>query len=370
MTSPALLQVAVGGDHPYSITIGAGAQADGAALASHVRGRHVLLVSDSEVAPRYLDAVRHTLLAARPDLILAEHVLAAGEASKTLAEFGSVIEALAALGATRDACVFALGGGVVGDLAGFAAACWMRGIDCVQLPTTLLAMVDSSVGGKTAVDIPAGKNLVGAFHPPRAVIADTRVLATLPPRELRAGLAEVVKYGALGDAVFFEWLQQHAEALAAGEDAVIAEAIARSCRHKAAIVERDPFEKGERALLNLGHTFGHAIETEQGYSAPGRDALNHGEAVAVGMVLAARLSTHLGLADDADRVRLQALLEQLGLPVAIPAGLDPQALLGRMRLDKKNVAGRLRLVLWRGMGRAEVVPDVDEAAVLKVLSAG
>lgn len=368
MTSPALLQVAVGGDRPYSITIGAGAQADGTALASHVRGRHVLLLSDSEVAPRYLAAVKQTLLAARPDLIVGEHVLAAGEASKTLAEFGRAIEALAALGATRDACVFALGGGVVGDLAGFAAACWMRGVDCVQLPTTLLAMVDSSVGGKTAVDIPAGKNLVGAFHPPRAVIADTRVLATLPPRELRAGLAEVVKYGALGDAVFFEWLQQHADALLAGEDAVLSEAIARSCRHKAAIVERDPFEKGERALLNLGHTFGHAIETEQGYSAPGRDALNHGEAVAVGMVLAAKLSTDLGLADDADRARLQALLERLGLPVAIPAGLDPQALLGRMRLDKKNVAGRLRLVLWRGMGRAEVVPDVDEAAVLKVLS--
>lgn len=370
MTSPALLQVAVGGDRPYTITIGAGAQADGAALASHVRGRHVLLLSDSEVAPRYLDAVKQTLLAARPDLIVGEHVLAAGEASKTLAEFGRAIEALAALGATRDACVFALGGGVVGDLAGFAAACWMRGVDCVQLPTTLLAMVDSSVGGKTAVDIPAGKNLVGAFHPPRAVIADTRVLATLPPRELRAGLAEVVKYGALGDAVFFEWLQQHADALIAGEDNVLSEAIARSCRHKAAIVERDPFEKGERALLNLGHTFGHAIETEQGYSAPGRDALNHGEAVAVGMVLAAKLSTDLGLAEDADRVRLQALLEKLQLPVAIPAGLDPQALLGRMRLDKKNVAGRLRLVLWRGMGRAEVVPDVDEAAVLKVLGAG
>ena len=161
-----------------SITIGAGALADGAALAAHVRGRHVLLLSDSEVAPRYLAPVKQALLAARPDLIVGEHVLAAGEASKTLAEFGRAIEALAALGATRDACVFALGGGVVGDLAGFAAACWMRGVDCVQLPTTLLAMVDSSVGGKTAVDIPAGKNLVGAFHPPRAVIADTRVLAT------------------------------------------------------------------------------------------------------------------------------------------------------------------------------------------------
>lgn len=370
MSSPSPLQVAVSGDRPYAITIAAGALTDASLLAAHVRGRHVLLVSDSEVAPQYLPTLKQSLLSARADLIVGEHVFAAGETSKTLDEFGSVIRSLAALGATRDACVFALGGGVVGDLAGFAAACWMRGVDCVQVPTTLLAMVDSSVGGKTAVDIPAGKNLVGAFHPPRAVIADTRVLATLPARELHAGLAEVVKYGALGDAAFFEWLHQHAAALAAAEPHAIAEAIARSCRHKAAIVERDPFEKGERALLNLGHTFGHAIETEQGYAAPGRDALNHGEAVAVGMVLAARLSTQLGLAGDADRARLQALLEQLGLPVRIPAGLDPQALLGRMRLDKKNVAGRLRLVLWRGIGRAEVVPDVDEAAVLEVLAAG
>jgi len=365
-----LLQVTVAGDLPYTITIGAGALADGTALAAPIRGRHVLLVSDSEVAPRYLAQVRATLLAARPDLLIGEHVLAAGEASKTLSELGQVIDALAVLGATRDACVYALGGGVVGDLAGFAAACWMRGVDCVQLPTSLLAMVDSSVGGKTAVDIPAGKNLVGAFHPPRAVFADTRVLASLPARELRAGLAEVVKYGALGDAAFFAWLEAQAEALLAGDTPVLAEAIARSCAHKAAIVARDPLEKGERALLNLGHTFGHAIETEQGYSAPGRDALNHGEAVAVGMVLAARLSTALGRAPAADAERLQALLQRLGLPVHIPAGLPPQALLARMRLDKKNVAGRLRLVLWQGVGRAEVVPGVDEAAVLEVLASG
>jgi len=370
MTPTSPLQVAVGGAQPYSIAIGPGLLGQGAALADHVRGRHVLLVSDSEVAPRYLDALRTCLLAVRPDLQIGAYVLEAGEASKTLQEFGNVIQALAALGATRDACVFALGGGVVGDLGGFAAACWMRGVDCVQLPTSLLAMVDSSVGGKTAVDIPAGKNLVGAFHPPRAVFADTAVLATLPPRELRAGLAEVVKYGALGDAAFLAWLEQQADALLAGDQAALAEAIARSCTHKAAIVERDPLEKGERALLNLGHTFGHAIETEQGYSAPGREALNHGEAVAVGMVLAAALSTRLGLADAADAQRLQQLLLRLQLPVRIPAGLDPQALLARMRLDKKNVAGQLRLVLWRGVGRAEVISGVDEADVLAVLAAG
>ncbi|HHW4681498.1 MAG TPA: 3-dehydroquinate synthase family protein, partial [Xylella taiwanensis] len=219
-----------------------------------------------------------------------------GETSKTLENFGAAITALAELGATRDACVFALGGGVVGDLAGFTAACWMRGIDYVQVPTTLLAMVDSSVGGKTAVDIPQGKNMVGAFHPPRAVIADTNTLATLPPRELRAGLSEVIKYGAIRDPVFFRWLQTEREALLARAPATLAQAIARSCEHKADIVGRDPLEKGERVLLNLGHTFGHAIETEQGYSTQGSNNLNHGEAVAVGMVLAARLSTALGLA--------------------------------------------------------------------------
>lgn len=362
--------VAVSGDTPYTIHIGPGLLGQGELLARHVRGRHVLLLSDSSVAPLYLAGVKSALLAVRPDLLIGELVLPAGEASKTLAHFGDAITALAALGATRDACVMALGGGVAGDLAGFAAACWMRGVDCVQLPTSLLAMVDSSVGGKTAVDIPEGKNLVGAFHPPRAVIADTAALRTLPPRELRAGLAEVIKYGAIRDPLFFRWLQAEHSALLAGDDTALAQAIARSCEHKAEIVARDPLEKGERALLNLGHTFGHAIETEQGYGAPGNDNLNHGEAVAVGMVLAARLSAQLGMSGDADTAQLRDLLLRYELPVAIPTGLQPEALLARMRLDKKNVAGRLRLVLWRGIGRAEVVADVDEADVLRVLAAG
>lgn len=367
MTQPRTVEV--GGGHPYTITIGPGLIADGDALARHVRGRHVLLVSDSQVAPLYAAAVREALHAARPELAIGTFVLPAGEESKTLAHFGSAIDALATLGATRDACVFALGGGVVGDLAGFAAACWMRGVDCVQLPTTLLSMVDSSVGGKTAVDIPQGKNLVGAFHPPRAVFADTTTLATLPARELRAGLAEVIKYGAIRDARFFQWLEQERGALLAGDADTLALAIAASCEHKAEIVERDPLEKGERALLNLGHTFGHAIETEQGYGGLGNDNLNHGEAVAVGMVLAARLSADLGMAPAADTARLETLLQACGLPTRIPAGLAPEALLGRMRLDKKNLAGRLRLVLWRGIGLAEVVPNVDEGRVLAVLSA-
>ena len=355
-------EVAVAGDAPYTIHIGADLLGDGALLARSLRGRDVMLVSDRNVAPLYADRVAAALQAARPEAQVHRHVLPAGEAAKTLAHFAEVTTALAEARMRRDATLFALGGGVIGDLAGFAAACWMRGIDCVQLPTTLLAMVDSSVGGKTAVDLPQGKNLVGAFHPPRAVIADTAALRTLPPRELRAGLAEVVKYGALGDADFLDWLDGHADALLAMDDAALAEAIARSCAHKAAIVARDPFEHGERALLNLGHTFGHAIETEQGY-----DGLNHGEAVAVGMVLAAQLSEVLGLAPAADTARLRALLQRLGLPVALPSGLDPDRLLAHMRLDKKAQANGLRFIVWDGIGRARVLAGVPEAAVLDVL---
>ena len=348
---------------PYPIHIGSGLLDDGALLAQPLRGRHALLVSDANVAPLYADRVEAALRAARPALHIARHVIAAGEAEKTLANFAGAIDALATLGATRDACVYALGGGVVGDLAGFAAACWMRDIDIVQLPTTLLSMVDSSVGGKTAVDIPQGKNLVGAFHVPRAVLADTASLRTLPPRELRAGLAEVIKYGAIVDADFLNWLDAHCAALLAGDAAALAQAIARSCAHKAAITARDPLEHGERALLNFGHTFGHAIEAEQGYA----DGLNHGEAVAVGMLLAARLSAALGLASWADAEALRALLLRFGLPVDVPAGLAPEALLARMRLDKKVQASGLRFILWNGPGAARIVADVDEAAVLAVL---
>ncbi len=363
MTSPSR-EVAVAGDRPYTIHIGPALLDDGALLARTPRGGEAMLVSDRHVAPLYAARVAAALRSARPDLRVHTHVLPAGESAKTLAHFAELTDAFAGARLRRDATVYALGGGVIGDLAGFAAACWMRGVDCVQLPTTLLAMVDSSVGGKTAVDLPQGKNLVGAFHPPRAVIADTAALRTLPGRELRAGLAEVVKYGALGDIGFLDWLETHADGLLAMDDALLAEAIARSCAHKAAIVARDPFEHGERALLNLGHTFGHAIETEQGY-----DGLNHGEAVAVGMVLAARLSAALGLAPRADADRLRLVLDRLGLPVALPAGLDPERLLAHMRLDKKAQADGLRFVLWDGIGRARVVPGVPEDAVLGVLRA-
>jgi len=356
--------IAVGGARPYDIRVGPGLLDDGAALAAQLRGRHVLLVSDGNVAPLYAARVI-AALSGRADVAPLVSCIPAGEASKSMDRFAGLLRELADMGATRDACVFALGGGVVGDLAGFAAACWMRGIDLVQLPTTLLAMVDSAVGGKTAIDLPQGKNLVGAFHPPRAVFADTSVLRTLPDRELRAGLAEVAKYGAIVDAAFMAWLAANSGALQARDEPLLAEAIARSCAHKAAIVARDPHEHGERALLNFGHTFAHAIEAEQGYATPG--ALNHGEAVAVGMVLAARLSTALGLAGAADGERLRSLLEGFGLETRLPDGLDPLALLARMRLDKKAAADGLRFVLWEGAGKAKLVSGVPEDAILSIL---
>jgi len=346
------------GERRYPIWIGAGLLDDAALWRASLRGRHVLVVTDAHVAPLYLERVREGLAAFSHAAI----VLPAGEEAKSLDTTARVLDALAAMGASRDCTVVALGGGVVGDLAGFAAATWMRGVDFVQMPTTLLAMVDSSVGGKTGVNLPAGKNLVGAFHQPRAVIADTATLATLPPREYRAGLAEVVKYGAIGDAAFFAWLEAHVDALNAHDPAALAEAIAVSCRHKAGVVARDERETGERALLNFGHTFGHAIEAASGYG-----SVLHGEAVAIGMVLAARASERLGRAPAADTDRLDTLLRKLGLPTTLPAGSDADALLARMRLDKKNVSGRLRLVLWRGIGRAEIVPDVDETSIRGVL---
>lgn len=354
---PRSLEVALGARR-YPILIGPGLLADAGALRALAPGRHVLLVTDENVARLHLPPVA-AAFAERPHRIV---VLPPGEQEKTLARFGQLMHELAALKASRDVTLIALGGGVVGDLTGFAAACWMRGARFVQLPTTLLAMVDSSVGGKTAVDLPEGKNLVGAFHQPAAVIADTDTLATLPDRELRAGLAETLKYGAIIDPAFFDWIEQHADALLARDPDALGQAIEASCRHKAAIVSRDETEQGERALLNFGHTFGHAFETAGGYG-----GLLHGEAVAVGMLCAARLSSALGRAPAADADRLQRLIERLGLPTAVPPGSDPHALIELMRLDKKTLSGRLRLILWRGVGAAEIVDDVPEAAILDVL---
>ena len=346
------------GERSYPIHIGSGLLVQHTLWRGAIRGRHVLVVSDTTVAPLYLQGVVDGLGRLNVATLLIEE----GEQFKSLDQASRVFDALAALGANRDATIIALGGGVIGDLAGFAAACWMRGIDFVQMPTTLLAMVDSSVGGKTGVNLVAGKNLVGSFHQPQAVVIDTSTLATLPDREYAAGLAEVIKYGALGDAKFFAWLEANAAALMRRDDDVVAEAIAISCRHKAAVVARDEREEGKRALLNFGHTFGHALEAEAGYG-----TLLHGEAVAIGMVLAARLSNDLGMADAVDRERLQNLLRVCGLPTAVPPGHSVKRLIQRMRLDKKNLGGTLRMILWRGIGQAEVVSGVAEDAIARAL---
>ncbi|MET0332238.1 MAG: 3-dehydroquinate synthase [Dyella sp.] len=357
--APLTIEVTLGA-RSYPVWIGADLLADAAHWRAHIRGRQVLVVSNTKVAPLYLVRVGQALDAA--GLRWNSYLLDDGEAHKSFANVQHVLSALAEMGATRDACVIALGGGVVGDLAGFSAACWMRGIDFIQMPTTLLAMVDSSVGGKTGVNLPAGKNLVGAFHQPRAVVADIGTLTSLPQREYSAGLAEVVKGAAIGDLPFFEWLEDHAPALVARERGPLIEAIARKVNYKAGVVARDETEQGERALLNLGHTFGHALETAGHYT-----TLLHGEGVAVGMLLAARLSERLGMSAPADTARLEHLLRRLELPTAIPAGMQPQQLLALMRLDKKNSAGLLNLILWRGIGQAQIVKGVAEDEVLAVL---
>jgi 3-dehydroquinate synthase len=290
-----------------------------------------------------------------------EVILPDGEAHKTLGTVTRILDVMVANRLARDCAVLALGGGVVGDMAGFAAACYQRGVPYVQLPTTLLAQVDSSVGGKTGVNHPGGKNLIGAFHQPVAVIADTRTLATLPPRELRAGIAEIIKYGLICDAGFFAWLEQNIEALLAGEPAALARAIHRSCEIKAQIVAADEHEHGDRALLNLGHTFGHAVESATGYK-----QWLHGEAVGAGLLMAAAMSHDCGLLALSELDRVQRLLERAGLPVRIP-GVTPGQALEHMQIDKKVRAGRLRLILMRGIGSAFVTGDYPGHALQRTV---
>lgn len=320
---------------------------------------HVLLVTDETVAGHYLAPME----AALEGMAHTAVILPAGETRKTVDGWQRIIDALVGAGAGRDATVLALGGGVIGDLAGFAAATWMRGIRVVQAPTTLLAQVDAAIGGKTGINLPAGKNLVGAFHQPHAVVADVDTLATLSERDRRAGLAEVVKYGAIGDARFLDWLAGHAAVLRDGDPDILLQAVERSAAHKARVVMADERESGSRALLNFGHTFGHALETETGYR-----RFRHGEAVAIGMVLAAHLSVATGPLESADADALTELLRTLGLPVDLPPELEPERLLAHMRLDKKTRAGRLRLVVLDAPGRARLAEDIPEAAVAEILA--
>jgi 3-dehydroquinate synthase len=346
-------------DRSYPINIGAGLLRQKSLLQAMLPARDILLVSNTTVAPLYAPAFRSALT----DRRVVEVILPDGEQHKSLATAGRVFDVLIANRFGRDALVLALGGGVVGDLAGFVAACYQRGVDFVQVPTTLLAQVDSSVGGKTAVNHPGGKNLIGAFHQPREVLADTDVLETLPLRELQAGLAEVIKYGLICDRAFFEWLEQNIEALLRREPAALAHAIYRSCLIKAQIVGRDERERGERALLNLGHTFGHAIEAATGYV----DWL-HGEAVGAGLLIAAQMSQRLGGLSQTELARIESLLQRAGLRTRAPQIGAAQAA-AFMRVDKKVKSGRVRLILLTSLGEAYITGDYPDAVLHETLRA-
>ena len=350
------------GERSYPIHIAPGALAEAGTLTAGLGGRAlVAVVTDETVAGLHLEALRRALEAAGRSVEAI--VLPPGEATKSWAHLELLTERLLALGVERGDFIVALGGGVIGDLAGFAAAILRRGCRFVQVPTTLLSQVDSSVGGKTAIDAGAGKNLIGAFHQPSLVLIDPAVLATLSERELRAGYAEIVKIGLIGDAGFFDWCDANLDAILARDPAALAQAIEIAVRAKAEVVAADEHEtKGLRALLNLGHTFGHALESEAGFS----DKLLHGEAVACGMVLAFRLSAELGLCPPADAARVAAHVARAGLPAdprSIGLDTDAATLVRHMTQDKKMQGGRLGLILARGIGQAFITKDVELARI-------
>jgi 3-dehydroquinate synthase len=346
------------GRRGYPILIGPGLLGSPEVLGAHAAAAKLLVVTDEVVAPLWLPRLEQGL-AGR---VFAKCVLPGGEEQKTLGNVAGIIDALVAARLHRDGMVLALGGGVIGDIAGFAAASYQRGIAFVQLPTTLLAQVDSAVGGKTGVNHPGGKNLIGAFHQPSAVITDTDTLATLPDRELRAGYAEIVKAALVADADFFRWLESNSTALLAREPDALAHAIRRACEIKAAIVAEDEREEGRRALLNLGHSFGHAIEAGAGYG-----LVLHGEAVAAGLVLAAEFSVRMGRLPGGEAQRIRELLAAAGLPVD-PPRLGRQRMLDLMGMDKKVADGQLRLVLLDSIGAAIVSTDYPRDALEALLA--
>ncbi|RVT53422.1 3-dehydroquinate synthase [Rubrivivax albus] len=348
------------GHERYDILVGPGLLADPAAWAGLPKAALAVVVSNTTVAPLYAQQVVQQL--GTRYARVTQVTLPDGEAHKDWATMNLIFDHLLAEGADRKTVLFALGGGVVGDITGFAAACFMRGVPFVQLPTTLLAQVDSSVGGKTAVNHPLGKNMIGAFYQPRRVLCDLDTLATLPPREFSAGLAEVIKYGPIADMAFLDWIEAHLDALVAREPAALAHAVRRSCEIKAQVVGADEKEAGLRAILNFGHTFGHAIEAGLGFG-----EWLHGEAVGCGMVLAAALSARLGGVDEAFVRRLTALVRRAGLPVQPPA-LGAERWLSLMRMDKKSEAGEIRFVLLDAPGKASMRPAPD-ALVTDVLRA-
>jgi 3-dehydroquinate synthase len=339
------------GDRSYPIYIGSGLLSQSELFAKHIKSKQVVVVTNETIAPLYLNAVLNNLQGYTVETV----ILPDGEQFKTLEFVTQIFDKLLACKFSRNATLIALGGGVIGDMGGFAAACYQRGIPFLQIPTTLLAQVDSSVGGKTGVNHPLGKNMIGAFYQPQCVIADADVLDTLDDRQLSAGLAEVIKYGLIRDAEFFEWLENNIDALLTRDKQALAYAIERSCMNKAEIVAEDETESGVRATLNLGHTFGHAIETGAGYG-----QYLHGEAVAIGTCQAADLSKRKGWLNDNDIARIIALFKKAKLPVLAPEQIDADRYLELMAVDKKNVDGQIRLILLEKIGRATLPVDVDQ----------
>jgi len=349
------------GERSYPIAIEAGSFKDAGFLLSAIKGSQVVIVTNDVVAPLYLEQLKSLL--AHSNKAIHTVILPDGEAHKTLASYEIVLSELLAKRISRDACLIALGGGVIGDLTGFVAASYQRGVDFIQIPTTLLSQVDSSVGGKTAVNHPLGKNMIGAFYQPKAVLIDPISLTTLPENEFAAGMAEVIKYGIIYDAEFFEWLSANKAEIAAKDLGVLSYMIANCCQVKADIVNQDEKEHGIRALLNLGHTFGHAIEAEMGYG-----TWLHGEAVAAGTVLACRLSVMREQMQVSELRRVEALLAYFGLPVQGPNNMNADSYITHMQRDKKVLSGTMRFILPIGIGKAQVVSDVTQQELSELLN--
>lgn len=337
-------------ERSYPIYIGDALLEQAQLLAQHIRGRQVCVVTNDHVAPLYLDRLYNGLSAYQVSCV----ILPDGEKHKTMQVWSSIFDVLLQDRHNRTTTLIALGGGVVGDMTGFAAACYQRGVDFIQIPTTLLSMVDSSVGGKTGVNHPLGKNMIGAFYQPQCVLADISLLSTLPPRELSAGIAEIIKYGLISDYDFFVWLENNIAAMMEGDVTALTYAVQRSCENKAAVVAQDEREGGLRAILNLGHTFGHAIETAQGYG-----NWLHGEAVGAGMAMAADLSWRRGSISADELKRILDLLIRANLPTKAPADMTAEQFMELMGVDKKVLDGRLRLVLLASMGKAIITSDID-----------
>ncbi|WP_305800231.1 3-dehydroquinate synthase [Thiolapillus sp.] len=351
------LQVELG-ERSYPIYIGQGLISEGALFQRHLKSKQVLVVSNETVAPLYMDR----LLGSLAGFQVAQVVLPDGEKYKTLEVLNAIFDQLLSKRFDRGCSLIALGGGVIGDMTGFAAACYQRGVDFIQVPTTLLSQVDSSVGGKTGVNHPLGKNMIGAFYQPKAVIIDIETLNTLPSRELSAGLAEVIKHGIITDEAYFSWLEAHISELRGLESDALAHAIEGSCIIKSCVVSADEKEAGQRALLNYGHTFGHAIETGMGYG-----VWLHGEAVGAGMCMAARMSRLMGWLAEDEEARIVSLVDAAGLPVSPPAELSAERFMELMAVDKKVLAGKLRLVLLKGIGNALITNDFSPDLLSRTL---